>query len=396
MNYLIISNGVAGTEAAMAIRKLRPHDPITIIASSNNLFYARPRLLEYLAGKATHAKITTYSKDVYENKRIQLCLGERVTRIDPVGKSVSTASGKQIGYDKLLLACGARPFIPPLPGSDKLGVFSLRGLSDADSIRSYCAQGDRILVIGGGLLGLEIAHTLATLGCLVTVAEFADRLLPRQLDTEGAGILQAQLESSGISFLLGEAVSKLAGGDRVETAEFKSGLRLDVRAVIFSTGVRSRLELAHGAGVQTNLAIVVNDHMETSVKDIYAAGDAIEHRGRCYGLWLPAKQQGEIAGRNMAGEHAVYEGTPTETRLKVAGISLFSAGDVHGQDAQVLVSRTDTAYRKLVLKDGKVAGAIILGDNPLASEISKAFRTRTVLDPIPEVSPPFEPTCQTP
>lgn len=378
MRYVIIGNGVAGMDAAVNIRKNDPHGDITIISQSNNLTYYRPRLIDYLAGKVPFEKILVKPMSFYEENSINLALGEEVVSIDSKNQEIVLESGKTMAYDKLLLATGARCFVPPVKGSDKDNVLTFRNKTDTDEIHKICDGAKKFVVIGGGLLGLETANSLKNLGVEdVTVIEFFDRLLPRQLDTAGAAILQKQLEEKGLKFLLGKETSEITGEGKDLKVVLKSGETIDTNGVVFSTGIRPRLELAKTAGVETNKAVIVNDHLETSVKNIYAAGDLVEHNGICYGLWLPAKDQARTAALNMTGSEAVYEGTPFEARLKITGISLFSAGDFNAEDCEVKVAANDTHYKKFVVKDGKLVGVIILGDNSAAIKAAKIFEGKS-------------------
>ncbi len=362
MKYIIVGNGVAGVEAALAIRKSDSEGEITIISESKNLFYYRPRLIEYLADEISVDKFTLYKEDHYEKNRIQNVLNTRIVRIDIHKKSVVSEDGREFSYDRLLLATGALPFMPGVKGADLRGVFSLRGVTDADSIKEYCRDLTEVTVVGGGLLGLENAFSLSRLGKRVTVVEFRSWLLPRQLDEEGGRLLQRMLEAKGLSFVLDDSVEILRGQDSVQSVLLKSGREIKTDAVIFSSGIECRGELARQAGLEVNRGILVDDHLRTSVPDIYAAGDPAEHKGCLYGIWPAARDQGRIAGLNMAGIPTPYKGTVLSNVLKITGIDLYSAGDFNASGAEVYSSISDSSYKKLLLAEGKVVGIIVLGD----------------------------------
>jgi NAD(P)H-nitrite reductase large subunit len=278
MRYVITGNGAAGVEAALSIRKNDPEGEIEIISSSAEPHYYRPRRVEYLAGEIPFQRFTLYSEKFYESRMISNRLNTRIEKIDIAGKRIIDERNNPIPYDRLLLATGARSFIPPVEGAGKTGVFSLRELPDADRIINYIRGREEIAVIGGGLLGRETAHSLSRIGKNVTVIEFAPHLLPRQLDGEGADLLRNLLEKKGLKFILNDSVSSIEGDTEVEKLILASGKAVPAGAVVCSIGVRSNVDLAKEAGIVVHNGITVNSFMETSAKDIYAAGDAAEHR----------------------------------------------------------------------------------------------------------------------
>ena len=373
MKYLIIGNGVAGVNGALAIRKKDPEGDIFLISESKYLHYYRPKLIDYLASKTTKDKITIYKEDFYQAKRITNVLGSKIVSLDPVKKVITDTVGKEFSFDKLLLATGSHSFLPPFKGLESKGVFALRGFTDCDLILSYLKDVKSIAIIGGGLLGLETAQSLNQLGKKITIIEFAGSLLPRQLDPEGGARLQKFLEAKGLNFLTDQKVSQInqAESGKVKSITLESGKELQVGAVVISAGVRPNLALAQESGLEIEKGIVVNDYLETSHPDIYAAGDVSEHRGRLYGLWANAQEQGKIAGLNMTGQKVEYFPKPPSTALKVTGIDLYSAGDVNDQEAESLVVEDDNSYQKLLIKDNKPIGAIVLGNKDRISLVQK-------------------------
>ncbi len=276
MRYLIIGNGVAGTEAAIAIRKKDPDGEIRILTESGLPYYYRPRVIEYLADEAGVDKLIIHKPDFYEKNRIEVLLNTRVSRLLPKEHMVVDDKHVEHQYDRLLLATGARSFVPPIKGSQLKGVFTLREIADADSIKEYCKDLKNLAVIGGGLLGLETAHSIARLGKRVTVIEFCKWLLPRQLDERGGAVLMRMLEEKGLSFVLDDSVLSMEGDGAVERISLKSGGEVAAGAVVIAAGIRCRMELALEAGIEAKNGIIVDDHMRTSASDIYAAGDPIE------------------------------------------------------------------------------------------------------------------------
>jgi nitrite reductase (NADH) large subunit len=361
MRYVIIGNGVAGTEAALAIRKNDHHGDIQLISESSHLFYYRPRLIEYLSGETAIEKFVLYKNEFYKKNRIDNILNTKITSIDTERKRAIDSVGSEYPFDKLLLATGANPFVPPIEGRDIKGVFTLRGITDAEKIVDFCRGFDNVVVVGGGLLGLESAHSISKLVKNVSVIENRDRLLPRQLDMEGASLLKRMLEKKGLSFYLNESVVKIAGNSRVKRVTLNSGKDIPADAVIISAGIRGRNELAEAAGIKVNRGIVIDNYMQTSIKNIYAAGDPVEHNSNLYGIWPAAREQGKIAGVNMAGVVTEYKGTVFSSTLKIIGIELYSAGDFNMEDSGNYSSTNGNTYMKYIEK-GTQAAAIVIGD----------------------------------
>lgn len=363
MKYLIIGNGAAGTEAALAIRKLDADSPITLITESRYLHYNRPKLIHFLAEDNQKPEdLVVYDEEFYAKRKITNILSRKITGIDTQNKQVIDQYNGRYPYDKLLLATGSKPFLPPIEGIDKKGIFTLRSVTDVERIKLYSETVDDVLVIGGGLLGLENAFSLLQMGKKVTVVEFATHLLPRQLDKAGGDHLQKLLEAKGLNFLLGEQVVKFHGDRRVEKAELKSGRMIAAPAVLVSAGVRGDMDFLKNTDIKTNRGVVVDDHLQTSVPGIYAAGDLAEHRGITYGLWTVAREQGRVAGENMVGQATVYDGSLPSSLLKITGISVFSMGDVSKTGTEAIHHQDDETYKKLVLEGEKPSAAMVVGD----------------------------------
>jgi nitrite reductase (NADH) large subunit len=379
MKYLIIGNGVAGIEAALSIRKSDPQGEITVISESKNLFYYRPKLIDCLAGEVSLDQFTIYNKEFYEKNNITNVLGTKITKIIPGKNIIISENGTEYGYDKLLLATGANCFVPPIRGVNKKGVFVLREVEDVDGIREYCQDIENIVVMGGGFLGLEAAYSLTKLGKRVTVIEVFDMLLPRQLDKEAAALLRKLLEEKGLSFVLPDLVLAIEGENpagsvgKVQNVILKSGKQVKAGAVVICTGIRGRDRLAREAKIKVEKGIVINDYMQTSIENVYCAGDPAQHHGKLYGLWAAAKEQGKIAGLNMAGIPTKYAGTLSSGTLKITGIVVYSAGDFDAVDAQIFVSKEKNIYRKLLLKNNRPVGAIVVGDSESAKTASRVF-----------------------
>ena len=374
MEYIIVGNGVAGTEAAKTIRKRDTQAEINIFTQDHYPFYSRPRLPELLAKEASVEEIFVYNREWYHKNKIQLYLNSTVKSIDQKNQRITLTDKSNFTYNKLLLDTGSSGILPPIDGINTAeGVFTLRTVEDVLTIikRASCAKA--VTLIGGGLLGLEAGNGLRKLGLSVTVVEFFDRLLPRQLDSEGSVILQKQMEELGLKFFLDARSKSIKDAGNIKILELKDGKVIESNFILVSAGIKPNISLAQAAGISVNKGIIVNDHMETSIPNIYAAGDAAEHKGRIYGIWPAAQRQGVIAGINMAGGSETYAGTVPSTTLKVAGIHLTSIGDVLTEDKTVeqvkKINPEKNMYKKLFIKEGRLVGAIFLGDAKNVHEI---------------------------
>lgn len=374
--YIIIGNGVAGTTAAEKIRENDGDGKIAIFTDEPDPYYTRIRLPDFLAGAAGEKDLILRKESWYDERGIELHLEEAIEKIDPGKRKVRSARGKRYGYDRLLLATGGHSFIPPIQGIEKKGVFALRSIGDARRIREYASKVAEVLIIGGGLLGLEAGNGLRRSGLRVTVVEFFPRLLPRQMDVPGAELLKRQMEGMGFTFYLGAKSKEIIGGAKVEGLALDDGTYIPCDMILISAGVRPNLELAQGLGLEIDKGVIVNDRTETNSAAIYAAGDLVQHRVHFYGIWPAAERQGEVAGINMAGGEELYEGTVMSNRLKVVGIDLVSSGeiDVEGQFASLVRKDEEKyIYRKLIFKGGLIIGCILLGDVSGNKEILDAI-----------------------
>jgi len=367
MNVIIIGCGVAGVTAARVIRENNQEVAVSIYTDENHLYYPRPDLYGVLAGEAQPKEIITLPQNWYETRGIKVFLNRKVASIHTAKKELQLENGSRVSYDKLLLANGAHPFVPPIKGVDKQGVFSLRSLDDAVTIRDYAKKIDKAIVIGGGLLGLEFASSLRRLGRQVDVVEIFPRLLPMQLDQDGASILRSRIETLGVNVVLGVKTQEILGKEAVSGVLLDNGKELSGQLVLFSAGVRSNIDLAVKSGIKANKGVVVDQYLQTNAPDVYAAGDVAEFEGKTYGIIPAAEEQARIAATNMMGkEQRVYKGTVPSNTLKIIGIDLASIGLVNPEDPRYEeIKKIDTAkgvYKKIVLDQGRVVGAIILGE----------------------------------
>ena len=373
-NYVIIGNGVAGTTAAENIRKIDKEGNITIVTDEDRAFYYRIRLNEFMSGDITEQDLIAKGDQWYRDQNIDLRLMTRVVRAELGERVIITDNKERLSYDRLLIATGSHSFIPPIKGSEKRGVFALRTIKDARNISAYAKESEGVVLIGGGLLGLEAGNALRKLGKKVKVVEFFPRLLPRQLDVDGAKRLQEIMEGMGFSFRLGAKTQEITGDDHVNGVLLEGGETLPAEMVIISAGVRPNIELAEPLDLNNDKGIKIDERLQTNQPDIYAAGDVAEFRGMPYGIWPAAMEQGKIAGANMADGNEVYEGTTMANTLKVVEIDLASAGNIDAEnELESRIIKDEKIYKKIVIENNQIVGCIMLGETKGFNKITKAI-----------------------
>ncbi len=379
--YVVVGNGIAGITTAQMVIPADENAEVHVLGREKYPYYQRPRLWEFIAGEVEQENLYFRPLDWYAQKGIDIHLDTQVQALDSKEHRVILADGSKVDYDRLLLATGARAFVPPIAGADKDGVFVLRNLDDALAIKERSGHCMSVAVIGGGLLGLETARALQAAGLDVTVIEFAPYLLPRQLDEEGGRTLQAILEEMGLHFLTGAETEAILGDDQVTGVRIKGGQVLDCQMALFSTGIRSRIELPRDAGLEVNRGVVVDEHLATSAEDVYAAGDVAEFRGITYGIIPAAIDQARIAAANMVEPgSATYPGTLRSTTLKIVGVQLTCLGEAiaSGEECDI-IRQTDLqngVYQRLAIQNGKVVGAILLGDTKMVRTLKKLIQSQ--------------------
>jgi nitrite reductase (NADH) large subunit len=375
---VVIGAGIAGVSAVEAIRGASPRAEITLIAAEGSLPYYRLNLTRYLAGEIETESLPIHPPEWYREKRIDLRVGARTEAIDPAVRLVMVEGRGNIPFDRMVLATGAHPFIPPIPGVEREGVITLRTTEDAERILSGALRGDPVVIIGGGVLGLETAGALARRGADVTLLEGYDWLMPRQLDRTAGELLGRHVVDMGIRLEKSAKTKEIAGSTGVERVVLADGRIFAARFVILATGVRPNTHLARRAGIEVNQGVVVNNHLMSSASGIFAAGDVAEHNGVLYGTWSASQYQGSIAGMNAAGLSVGYGGQPRSNTLKVLGLDLMSIGTFEPTDESFVVidERTEGRYLHIVLKDGVLAGAILLGDASRGAAVKAAIESR--------------------
>lgn len=369
LKLVMIGNGMAGIRTLEELLKLSSElYDITVFGAEPHTNYNRILLSPVLAGEQTFEDIVLNDLDWYQNNGIQLLLNRKVVQIDRIKRRVIAEDGTEAEYDRLLIATGSKPFIPPMPGNTLQGVIGYRDIADTRLMIDTAKTHKHAVVIGGGLLGLEAANGLMLRGMHVTVVHIGEWLLERQLDKTSGQLLQAALEARGLHFRLREQTRALhdAGNGRIGSVEFNNGDIVPADLVVMAAGIRPNIELAQNASLPCSRGILVNDTLQTYDPRIYAIGECASHRGIAYGLVAPLFEQAKVCANHLAQlGFATYKGSVTSTKLKVTGIDLFSAGDFMGGEGTETITLCDPiggVYKKLVIKDDVLVGACLYGD----------------------------------
>src|SRR3984893_15451077 len=363
---VIVGNGMAAARLVDELAKVAlGRYAIAVIGAEPRLAYNRVLLSSVLAGETASQDIELRPADWWRDRGVTLKYGCVATEIDVGRRELKIENDESIVFSKLVLATGSTPLRLDVPGADLANVHTFRDSRDVDLLLTLAAQKKRVVVVGGGLLGLEAAYGLAKAGAPVTIIHLMDRLMERQLDAPAAELLKTLVERKGVKVLINANTARLHGKTRVEGVELADGCRIDADAVIFAAGIRPNVALAKDAGLPVNRGIVVDDCLQTGAADIFALGECAEHRGTCYGLVEPAYEQARVLAQHLAGRAAVYGGSVVATNLKVSGVRVFSAGDFIGTDGTETIVLNDArggTYKKLVLSDGRLTGAGLVGD----------------------------------
>ena len=359
--------------AAAAAREVNDAAEITLISEEQYYPYYRLKLSEYLSGELDEESLLLHPAYWYEERKIKVILGKKVTGARLEARELTLLDGTVVPFDQLVLTTGSYAFKPPVPGGELSGVYTLRNLEDLKAIRERSENAKKAVVIGGGVLGLEVAYYLGQKGLEVGVVEHNDRLLPRQVDEEGSEILAKAARDAGVELYLNKDLDRIEGLGEISKILFKDGSSLPADLLVFSTGVRPYLEVANMLSLGVNRGIIVNKYMETSRANIYAAGDVAEYEGQMPGIWPVAMEQGKIAGANAAGASKIYTPIPPQNVLKVFGKTVFSIGTVSGEGISSRREDRGDNFLKYYYKDEKLVGALLIGDVKLVNEVRKLF-----------------------
>jgi nitrite reductase (NADH) large subunit len=377
---VIVGNGMAAARLVDELARVAlGRYAIAVIGDEPRLAYNRVLLSSVLAGETASHDIELKPAAWWRDRGVTLKYGCLVTEIDAGRRELRIANEESIGYSRLVLATGSSPLRLNVPGAELGGVHTFRDSRDVDLLLTLAAAKKRVVVVGGGLLGLEAAYGLAKAGARVTLIHLMDRLMERQLDAPAAELLKTLVERKGINILLNANTARIRGEKFVEGVELADGRNLDADAVIFAAGIRPNTALAQQAGIAVNRGIVVDDVMQTGAPDIYALGECAEHHGTCYGLVEPAYEQARVLARHLAGAAAFYGGSVLSTNLKVSGVGVFSAGDFMGAPGCETIVLSDIrhgTYKKLVIAEGRLTGAVLVGDTTDALWYLELIRSR--------------------
>src|SRR5579883_2038558 len=352
---------------------------IAVIGDEPRLAYNRVLLSSVLAGETGSHEIELKPASWWRERGVTLKYGSRATEIDIGRRELKIENDESIAFSKLVLATGSTPLRLNVPGADLPGVNTFRDSRDVDLLLSLAAAKKRVAVIGGGLLGLEAAYGIAKAGAPVTLIHLMDRLMERQLDAPAASLLKSLVEQKGIKILLNAETARIQGDNHVKGIELRDGRRIEADAVIVAAGIRPNIALASDAGIPVKRGVVVDDVLQTGIENIFALGECAEHRGICYGLVEPAYEQARVLAQHLAGRSATYQGSVVATNLKVSGVAVFSAGDYlggEGSEAIVLKDLKRGTYRKLVISDGRLTGAVLVGETAEALWYPELIRKR--------------------
>ncbi|ELX11046.1 nitrite reductase [Janthinobacterium sp. HH01] len=386
-SLVVIGNGMAGMRTVEELYKLAPdmYD-ITVFGAEPHGNYNRILLSPVLAGEKSMEDIMLNTREWYVQHGITLHAGDPVEHIDRRKRIVRARSGLEVRYDRLLIATGSKPFIIPVPGHQLPGVLAFRDIQDVESMLAMARNHRHAVVIGGGLLGLEAANGLQRQGMSVTVVHVTDALMNQQLDKPAALLLQKALESKGLKFMMNAQTAEIVGPDRVRAVRFKDGAEIPADLVVMTAGVRPNIDLAKSAGLHCERAIVVDDTLQTYDPRVYAVGECVQHRSATFGLVAPIWDQARVCGAHLAGAGVRrYVQQTSPTRLKVTGVDLYSVGDfVGGEGSEDLVLRDARrgVYKRLVLRDGRVTGAVLYGDVKDGPWYFNLIQNRTDITPI--------------
>ena len=382
MKYVIIGNSTAAVGCIEGIRSVDKDGKITVISNEKHHTYSRPLISYLLLGKTDEQKMKYRPDSFYEDNKCETLFGEKVTAIEPDKKRVVLESGKSVEYDKLLTATGSRPFVPPMEGLESVKKrFTFMSLDDAHALGKELAPDKKVLIVGAGLIGLKCAEGICDRVGSITVVDLADRILPSILDAEGSKPVQKHIEKKNISFILSDSVKKFADTH----AELASGKELDFDILVVAVGVRPNTELVSEAGGKVNRGIVTNEFMQTTVNDVYAAGDCCESfdissgQNKIIAILPNAYMQGECAGRNMAGEKKAFDKAMPMNAIGFFGLHIITAGSY---DGDVSSETSESGYKKFVTKDNRLVGYILIGDVMRAGIYTSLIREKTPLDTI--------------
>lgn len=409
---IVTGNGMAGIRCIENILKInRDMFEIVVFGSEPHPNYNRILLSSVLQGEVSLDDITLNGREWYEKNGITLYTGETVEQINTEQQLITTDRKRSMTYDLFIAATGSSPYILPIPGANKEGVYGFRTIEDCQALISAAGRYQKAAVIGAGLLGLEAAVGLRQLGMDVSVIHHSSAIMQKQLDQTASRLLQKELERKGLVFLLDKHTASITGNSRAEGIFFKDGSSIDADLIVMAAGVRPNIRLAASAGLSVNRGIIVNQFMQTNKPNVYAVGECAEHNGIVYGLTAPLYEQGKVLAQHLCGIPCEgFQGFAQSAALKIAGIDVWSAGKVHEEehtDSLILHDEHAGIYKKALFKDDKPVGVILFGDtrdkqrllDSLIKQRDISIVKKQLMEPVQshisfESMPPHETICQ--
>lgn len=371
-DYLIIGNGICGLSAAEEIRKNDENGSILIITDESGHTYWRTRLSELIAKDYTDEEILVKKENWYEEKNIEVKFSTHAEKIDKENKKVITKDGEEYEYGKLLIATGSHAFVPPITNSDANGVFAIRSSEDLKNFKEYLSDKKKLIIIGGGILGLEAANSISKLGIEITIVEAFDYLLARQLDKDLSQKLETALNDMGMKTLTGKFSEEILVKDgAVCGLKLTDGTEIEADAIMIQAGVRANIEIAQNSGLATDRGILVGENLQVEGEDIYAAGDVAQIGNFSIGLWTASMEMGKIAGSNMTGDNKLYEQPKPFSTLMIGDIKLFSAGQNSGDGIEEVKKEDGEKIYKLFKNGDDFVGGILWGDIKYQTDVKK-------------------------
>jgi NAD(P)H-nitrite reductase large subunit len=381
--YVIIGNGVAGTKAAATIRDADPAGEITILSADARPFYLRPQLADFVAAQVAEAALAAKSPDFYAQKRLTLRLMTTVTAVHPAKRHVHLASGEGLPFDALLIASGGRPVPPPFPGGELDGVLVLKTLADALALKAHLTTAKRVLVVGEGLLGLEMARACRQAGRDITYLLRGESFWPELLDADAAGLVERRLQDSSITLARQATVTEALGsGGRLRYVTTSDGQTRPCDLLCVGLGLQPDIAFLQGSGLAAGAGLTVDDAMATNLPGVFAAGDCVQQTSGLDFGWLRAWEQGIVAGANMAGGSKRYSRLPILS-IQAFGLDVMALGQANPTGPEYRRLANDPSqmgiYKKLVLQGDTIVGALLVGDVGEASAIEKLIRDKTLI-----------------
>ncbi len=372
MKIVIVGNSVAAINAIEAIRERDKISTISVISDENYRAYSHPLLPNLVVGEVSRSEERFYyrDRDFYERMKVKTLFGKRATAVNTKDKYVELSTAEKIHYDRLLLACGGKPAMPPIKGMElKEGIHTLTNIKAADRLRKDLPNMKSCVVIGGGLIGSKTAEKLAKKGIKVTLVELMRRVLFPALDDVAAEYVHKELKKLGVKLILEDSAVEIKGKERPQEVVLASGKRIKTDGVVVAVGVKPNLELTENTPIETNRGIIADDYMQTSVDGVYVAGDAAE----AYDVVISAKRpipilplaarQGRVAGLNIIGTRVKYKGGFPMNSMKIGNVEFISMGTIDSEECEVLSIQHEGEYRKFLINDkNRLVGMILVGN----------------------------------